>query len=51
MFPKGHGAIATTWSAIDSEYAVHKRFENGKRGPVRFQLDLDEEMRKGKTHG
>jgi hypothetical protein len=42
-FPKGHAAIYTTWSHPDSEYALHKRFPSGQRGPVRFQLDLDEE--------
>ncbi|HPI92657.1 MAG TPA: metal transporter [Deltaproteobacteria bacterium] len=51
VFPKGHGAIATTWSAPDTEYAIHKRLPNGMRGPVRFQLDLDEEVGKGKKHG
>ncbi len=40
-FPKGHGAIATTWSHPDSEYALHKRFGRGYRGPVRYQLDLE----------
>ena len=44
VFPKGHGAIATSWSHPDSKYALHKSFSlnNGKkyRGPVRFQLDL-----------
>jgi pimeloyl-ACP methyl ester carboxylesterase len=39
-FPKGHGAIATSWSHPDSQYALHKRFPDGTRGPVRFQLDL-----------
>lgn len=42
-FPKGHGAIATTWSHPDSEYALHKTYANGSRGPVRFQLDLEKE--------
>ncbi|HNU77111.1 MAG TPA: HAD hydrolase-like protein, partial [Prolixibacteraceae bacterium] len=23
VFPKGHGAIATSWSQVDSEYAIH----------------------------
>jgi hypothetical protein len=41
-FPKGHAAIATSWSHPDSEFALHKRYPNGMRGPVRFQLDLDE---------
>ena len=42
-FPKGHVAIATSWSAPDSAYALHKRFEDGKyRGPVRFHMDMDE---------
>jgi hypothetical protein len=41
-FPKGHVAIATSWSHPDSDYALHKRFQNGRyRGPVRFHLDLD----------
>ncbi|MCK9528532.1 MAG: hypothetical protein M0Q23_07825 [Syntrophales bacterium] len=42
VFPKGHGAIATSWSRPKSEFALHKRF-GAYRGPVRFQLDLDEE--------
>jgi hypothetical protein len=42
-FPKGHGAIATSWSDPRSECALHTRFgPNGQRGPVRFQLDLQE---------
>jgi hypothetical protein len=47
-FPKGHVAIATSWSNPASEYALHTRFgEGGKyRGPVRFQLDLEEELKK-----
>jgi hypothetical protein len=51
VFPKGHGAIATTWSLPTSDYALHKSFEvksslfSGKqRGPVRFQLDLDDAL-------
>ncbi len=43
-FPKGHAAIATSWSDPDTEYALHKRYPNGQRGPVRFQLDLDEAL-------
>ncbi|MFZ0240956.1 MAG: metal transporter [Desulfobacterales bacterium] len=39
-FPKGHGAIATSWSNPQSAFALQKRFEDGSRGPVRFQLDL-----------
>lgn len=41
-FPKGHVAIATSWSAPDSACALHTRFGDGNwRGPVRFQLDLE----------
>ena len=41
-FPKGHVAIATSWSDPDSACALHTRFGEGRyRGPVRFQLDLD----------
>lgn len=55
-FPKGHVAIATSWSNPRSDYALHTRFGDGGayRGPVRFQLDLEEARttRKGKTsHG
>jgi hypothetical protein len=40
-FPKGHVAIATSWSHPESAYALHQRYEKEKtRGPVRFQLDL-----------
>ncbi len=41
-FPKGHGAIATSWSDPRSACALHTRFGKGYRGPVRFQLDLEE---------
>lgn len=40
-FPKGHGAIATSWSDPASACALHTRFGRGYRGPVRFHLDLD----------
>lgn len=41
-FPKGHVAIATSWSHPDSEYALHKRYKEGRYvGPVRFHLELD----------
>ncbi|UCD31483.1 MAG: metal transporter [Desulfobacterales bacterium] len=44
-FPKGHVAIATSWSHPDSACALHTRFGNqGFRGPVRYQLDLDQEI-------
>jgi hypothetical protein len=52
-FPKGHLAMATSWSNPKSDYALHTRFgENQYRGPVLFQLDLEEEMEKrGEKHG
>jgi hypothetical protein len=41
-FPKGHVAIATSWSYPESAYALHKRYEKEDAvGPVRFQLDLE----------
>ncbi len=43
-FPKGHAAIFTSWSDPQSEYALHKIYSNGQRGPVRFHIDLDSEM-------
>jgi hypothetical protein len=45
VFPKGHGAMATSWSHPDTECALHKRFGDDKRyrGPVRFQLDISGE--------
>ena len=46
-FPKGHGAIATSWSNPESACALHTRFgDQNCRGPVRFQLDLDRESDK-----
>lgn len=56
VFPKGHVAIATSWSNLKTECAVDKLFPPPKgvvipsrgrrkdglcRGPVRFQLDLN----------
>ncbi|MBI5488855.1 MAG: metal transporter [Deltaproteobacteria bacterium] len=40
-FPRGHVAIATSWSHPESAHALHLRHPDGRRGPVRFQLDLD----------
>jgi hypothetical protein len=41
-FPKGHVAIATSWSDPSSACALHTRFgDRQQRGPVRFQLDLE----------
>jgi hypothetical protein len=46
-FPKGHVAIATSWSDPGSACALHTRFgPENYRGPVRFQLDLDLDMEK-----
>ena len=49
-FPKGHASIATSWSIPTSQCALHTCFA-GKdktcdqyRGPVRYQLDLDQEL-------
>jgi len=40
-FPKGHVAIATSWSHPASSFALDAVFNNGShRGPVRFHLDL-----------
>lgn len=44
-FPKGHVAIATSWSNPESACALHTRFgKDNCRGPVRFQLDLDKAL-------
>lgn len=49
-FPKGHVAIATSWSSPKSAYALNKRFENGKyRGPVRFHMDLNQDLEERQT--
>lgn len=44
-FPKGHVAIATSWSHPQSAYALDKYYDTEKaRGPVRFQLDLQDAL-------
>ncbi len=45
VFPKGHVAIATSWSLPTTECALDRCFLN-YRGPVRFQLDLEAEGNK-----
>ncbi len=46
-FPKGHVAMATSWSAPQSACALHTCFGNPVcRGPVRFHLDLENDKRK-----
>ncbi len=48
-FPKGHVAIATSWSSPGSACALHTRFGEGQyRGPVRFHMDLDQSLSKKK---
>jgi hypothetical protein len=48
-FPKGHVAMATSWSDPKSACALHTRFGEGNwRGPVRFQMDLDRKLAKPK---
>ncbi len=42
-FPRGHIAIATSWSDPASACALNKRFGDGCRGPVRFHLDMESE--------
>ncbi|MBW1646145.1 MAG: metal transporter [Deltaproteobacteria bacterium] len=40
-FPKGHAAIATSWSHPESACALHTVFGNNYRGPVRYHLDIE----------
>jgi hypothetical protein len=41
-FPKGHVAIATSWSFPDSTCALHTRFGDREyRGPVLFHMELN----------
>jgi poly(3-hydroxyalkanoate) synthetase len=42
VFPKGHVAIATSWSLPTTECSLDRCFLD-YRGPVRFQLDLETE--------
>lgn len=54
VFPKGHAALATSWSIPTSACAPHLRYrlpsplpsepEKIYRGPVCFQIDLDTDM-------
>jgi hypothetical protein len=49
-FPKGHVAIATSWSLPTSVCALHARFGERKyRGPVLFQMDLDRQIDRRKS--
>ncbi len=49
-FPKGHVAIATSWSHPNSACALHTRFgDKNYRGPVRFQLDLQNDLKEEKS--
>ena len=44
-FPKGHVAIATSWSHPDSACGLHTTFgEENHRGPVKFHIDLDDAL-------
>jgi len=43
VFPKGHVAIATSWSLPATECSLDRCFLD-YRGPVRFQLDLESEL-------
>jgi hypothetical protein len=43
-FPKGHVAIATSWSLPTSECSLNSCFGESFRGPVRYQLDLNQKL-------
>jgi poly(3-hydroxyalkanoate) synthetase len=45
VFPKGHVAIATSWSLPTTECSLDRCFLD-YRGPVRYQLDLEAEQDK-----
>ncbi len=59
VFPKGHAAIATSWSIPTSQCALHLHFHPPQtpalgycktcRGPVCFQIDLDAALEAGQT--
>lgn len=50
-FPKGHVAIATSWSHPESAYALHLQYKKEQtRGPLRFQLDLQEALDAASRH-
>jgi poly(3-hydroxyalkanoate) synthetase len=44
LFPKGHVAMATSWTLPTSECSLSACFGNNCRGPVRYQLDLEAAM-------
>ncbi len=51
-FPKGHVAIATSWSNPESACALHTTFgDKNNRGPVRFQLDMDNSLAEVSNYG
>ncbi|MCP4109543.1 MAG: metal transporter [Desulfobacteraceae bacterium] len=51
-FPKGHVAIATSWSSPKSACALHTSFgDKNYRGPVRFQLDMDNSLAEVSGYG
>jgi alpha-beta hydrolase superfamily lysophospholipase len=41
IFPKGHVAMATSWTLPTSECSLTSCFGNNCRGPVRYHLDLE----------
>jgi poly(3-hydroxyalkanoate) synthetase len=51
QFPKGHVAMMTSWTNPNSEFPLHGRWgeNNEVRGPVRLQMDMDEEADKKVT--
>ncbi len=59
VYPKGHAAMATSWSLPTSQCAHHQIFgscaggadEKAFRGPVRFHLDLERELQEDGADG
>jgi len=48
VFPKGHVAMATSWSLPTTECSLDRCFLD-YRGPVRFQLDMEAEADQART--